>query len=111
MAATVQTFNDSLQIKLGCDMAGYIHPDSDLYWSVDGKPVLSIPQYQAKYSISYANGSHVAQYGGEMVIPSRVAWLTVFNVELEDSNMDYSCAINGTDVTNGVNLTVKRASG
>ena len=92
-------------------MAGYIHPDSDLYWSVNGQPVLSIPAYHAKYSISYANGSHVAQYGRQNVIPSRVAWLTVFNVEMEDSNMDYSCAIIGTDITSGVNLTVERASG
>ena len=105
----VRTFNDSQHVELSCDMSGYIHPDEDLYWVVNGVALDSSNANGTKYSISYRNGDNVAQFGGASTIPSRVTELTVFDVTLSDSGT-YSCAIRNTDQITDVNLQVIPAS-
>ena len=86
----VRTFNDSRYIELTCDMSGYIRPDEDLYWMIDG---VEISSSGLKYRVSYRNGQNVAQFGGNSTIPSRVTVLTVLDVTLTDSSSEYFCAI------------------
>ena len=105
----IHTFNDSQHVQLSCDMSGYIHPDEDLYWIVDGVPLDSSNSDESKYMVNYRNGQNVAQFGGNSTIPSRVAVLTVLDVALADSGM-YSCAIKNTDLMSEVELEVTPAS-
>ena len=91
-------------------MAGYIRPDNDLFWIINGQPVLYMSNNSSKYSISYSDGNHVAQFGGNSTVPSRVSWLTVFDVELDDANNQYVCAINNTEHRANVTLEVQEAS-
>ena len=105
-----RTFNDSQYVSLGCDMAGYIHPDDDLFWLLDGQPVLYTTNNSSKYSISYSDGVHLAQFGGDSTVPSRVSWLTVFDVQLDDADNQYVCAIKNTEHRVNVALEVQEAS-
>ena len=110
VSPTIRTFNDSQYVRIGCDMAGYIRPDNDLFWIINGQPVLYMTNNSSKYSISYSDGDHVAQFGGNSTVPSRVSWLTVFDVELSDANNQYVCAINNTEHRANVTLEVHKAS-
>lgn len=107
--STVRTFNDSQFVELGCDMSGYIRPDKDLFWKVNGAPLDPATNAGSKYRVSYRNGTNVAQFGGSTTIPSRVAVLTILDVSLADSGA-YSCVINNTDLVNQVQLEVTPAS-
>ena len=107
--STVRTFNDSQFVELGCDMSGYIRPDRDLFWIVNGAPLDPATNEGSKYRISYRNGTNVAQFGGSTTIPSRVAVLTILDISLADSGA-YSCAINNTNLMNQVQLEVTPAS-
>ena len=104
--STVRTFNDSQFVELGCDMSGYIRPDKDLLWIVNGAPATT---NDSKYRVSYRDGNNVAQFGGKTTIPSRVAVLTILDVNLADSGV-YSCEINNTNLKNKVQLEVSSAS-
>lgn len=110
ISSSVSTFNDSEYVRLGCDMSGYIRPDSDFFWIINGQVTTSTTG-SSKYSVTYSNGSHVAQFGGESTVPSRVSWLTVFHVDLEDADVQYSCVINNTEHRSNMMLVVKKASG
>lgn len=106
----VRTFNDSQHVELGCDMSGYIYPDEDLHWIVNGASLAPSSNVDgSKYMVSYRDGDKVAQFGGASTIPSRVSVLTVFDIALEDSG-SYSCAIRSTDLIEQVILQVQPAS-
>ena len=109
--STVRTFNDSQHIELGCDMSGYIRPQRDLFWIVNGvtlDPATTIDG--SKYRVSYRNGTdNAAQFGGSTPIPSVVTVLTILDVSLADTGV-YSCVINNTGLVNDVNLEVAQAS-
>ena len=105
----VRTFNDSQFVELGCEMSGYIRPDNDLYWIVNGVPLDLTANDGSKYRVSYRNGSNVSQFGGSSTIPSRVVVLTILDVNLADSGA-YSCAINNTELINQSRLEVMPAS-
>ena len=108
--STVRTFNDSQLVELGCDMSGYIRPQKDLFWKVNGVPFDPATSDGSKYSVSYRNGTdNMAQFGGSTTIPSLVTVLTIKDVSLADSGV-YSCAIENTNLVNDVTLEVKPAS-
>lgn len=108
--STVRTFNDSQLVELGCEMSGYIRPQKDLFWIVNGVPLDPTTNDGSKYRVSYRNGTdNRAQFGGSTTIPSLVTVLTVKDVSLADAGV-YSCAIDNTNLQNNVSLEVIPAS-
>ena len=107
--STVRTFNDSQFVELGCDMSGYIRPQKDLFWTVDGVTLDPATNDGSKYRVSYRNGTNKAQFGGSTTIPSLETVLTILDVNLADSGV-YYCAINNTTLMSDVKLEVKPAS-
>lgn len=102
----ITTYNDSVVVELGCDMAGYVRPDNDLHW-FRGEDAIS---QSSKYDVEFRNGSQTAQKGGTIPVPSRLCVLKILHPEIKDTGT-YTCSINGTNKTGYVKLLVLEASG
>lgn len=109
IAPVVQTFDDFLHVDIGCDMSGYIPPDENLYWIVDGREIHSSGENnEEKYRITYKNGIRKAQVGGRKPTLSRVSVLSIYDVQLDDSKT-YSCVVDGMNLVEEVELIVTEA--
>jgi len=102
----ITTYNDSVVVELGCDMAGYVRPDNDLHWFRGGDAI----SQSSKYDVKFRNGSQTAQQGGTIPVPSRLCALKILHPEIKDTGT-YTCSINGTNKTAYVELLVLEASG
>ena len=80
-------------VALNCEMAFYIHPDTDFLWMRGGQRI----DPNDKYDIIYSDGGRDGgQIGGTGLVRSRLSALVVKNFEpFDDGN--YTCFVDGTD--------------
>ena len=105
----VKTYNDSLEIRLGCDLAGYIREDSTILWFDPSNETIGMAG-GSKYEVEYTKGVHVAQIGELETMSSKVSSIVISDPELSDSGV-YTCRLEGTGISDEVNLTVLEVQG
>ena len=99
------TYDTATEIKLTCEMAGFIRPDEDLQWfKIDG--ILS-SNVGERYTVTYREGQQPngAQDGGNETVPSRLSVLTISLPQESDSG-PFVCRLNETATSAEIHLTV-----
>ncbi len=87
---------------LNCEMAFYIHPDTDFLWMRGGQRI----DPNDKYDIMYSDGSRDGgQIGGTNLVRSRISALVIKNLEPSDDG-NYTCFVEGTDESANVQLNI-----
>ena len=104
---TILSTTDDDSVEISCEMKAFIHPDSSLIWEgLGGQRITG----SSKHHITFTNGLPMkAADGSDLLVPSRVSTLTIFDPEPSDTGT-YTCSVMGTDQTVTVKLVVVNAT-
>ena len=104
----ILTTTDDDSVEVSCEMRAFIHPDSSLIWEGPGGQRIT---GSSKHHITFTNGLPVeAADGSDLLVPSRVSTLTIFNPEPSDTGT-YTCSVNNMGTNQTVTVVVSVNNG